>query len=78
MHVSDGNVTRCGCLQAADRFSDSSLMVKLEGGELILDGMPRVSLHLEDTTDIHVSELQILIQNKYFCLSGLPLNYCLT
>lgn len=60
-------------MQAADRFSDSSLMVKLEGGELILDGMPRVSLHLEDTTDLHVSELQILIQNKYFCLKRLTI-----
>lgn len=60
-------------MQAADRFSDSGLMVKLEGGELILDGMPRVSLHLEDTADIHVSELQkFQIKINSFASSGLP------
>lgn len=44
-------------VQAQERFGDSGLTVKLEEGGLMLFGMPRVDLHLQDESDLNVSDV---------------------
>lgn len=44
-------------VQAQERFGDSGLTVKLEEGGLMLFGMPRVDVHLQDESDLNVSDV---------------------